>query len=52
MKHPEMKIKSNKPYDIWSNLRDSMDNVCSRESCWLNQHFVKGILKRTFKMEL
>lgn len=50
MKHPEMKIKSNKPYDIWSNLRDSMDNVCSRESCWLNQQFIKeNISDKMFK---
>ena len=50
MKHPGMKIKSNKPYDIWTNLRDNMDNVCSRESCWLNQQFVKeNVSSKMFK---
>ena len=41
MKHKDMKIKSNKPYDIWTTLKDNMENVCSRESCWLNQQFMK-----------
>ncbi len=50
MKHPGMKIKSNKPYDIWTNLRDSMENVCGRESCWLNQQFVKeNVSSKMFK---
>ena len=54
MKHPEISIKSNKPYEIWSSLRDNMENVCSRESCWLNQQFMKEnvsakMFKETFR---
>ena len=36
-KHPDMKITSNKYFDIWKDLKSLLNNTCSRESCWLNE---------------
>lgn len=43
-KHPDSKITSNVPFDIWNMLRSKFSNVCSSEKCWLKQQFFKNNL--------
>ena len=40
-RHPDVKIMSTEPRDIWNTLRDNMSNVCNVETCWLRQNFMK-----------
>lgn len=52
-RHPDGKIESSNPKEIWKGLRDNMINVCDRESCWLKQKFVDNnvaseLLSHTF----
>lgn len=52
-RHPDDKITSTTPREIWKHLKTQMKNVCYRESCWLEQSFTKNklpkdILKYTF----
>lgn len=52
-RHPDSKIQSNKSYEIWQHLRNSLSNVCETESCWLKQKFIssnldKNLLNYTF----
>ncbi len=54
LRHPDAKILSNDPKEIWNSLKINFGNTCKRESCWLNQQFVKNkidksILKNTFR---
>ena len=44
IKHPEKKINSNKPNDIWNILREKLSNSCDNEKCWLRQEFIKSNL--------
>ena len=53
-RHPDVKILSNNPKVIWTKLKTNMSSTCKRESCWLNQQFIKNkidksILKNTFR---
>jgi hypothetical protein len=49
LKHPDIKIVSNKPYDIWYALNSFMKYTCQKETCWLKQKFIKNkINKKTF----
>jgi hypothetical protein len=43
-RHPDVKIPSNNPKDIWIFLKNKLSNVCNKESCWLKQNFSKGKL--------
>ena len=43
-RHPDEKIQTNDTKEIWSYMREKMDGVCNKESCWLKQNFVKGEL--------
>ena len=36
-RHPDAKITTDTPREIWQNLRINMQDVCSRETCWLRQ---------------
>jgi hypothetical protein len=52
-RHPDVKIETTEPKEIWKLLRDNMINVCDRESCWLKQKFVDNnvaneLLSRSF----
>ena len=40
VRHPDVQIKSNDLKTIWTLLQKNLQNVCSKESCWLNQKFV------------
>ena len=42
VRHPDAQIKSNDLKTIWTLLQENLQNVCSKESCWLNQKFVDG----------
>jgi len=46
MRHPDDLIKTNVIKDIWLDIKNKMDNVCNKESCWLKQRFVNGKLKK------
>ena len=36
-RHPDSKIDSKESYDIWKNVKNNMQDVCSNESCWIKQ---------------
>ena len=40
-KHPDHKITVKTPREIWKQLKDNMNNICSTEKCWLQQEFLK-----------
>lgn len=42
MRHPDDQIKSNDLKTIWTFLQVHLQNVCSKESCWLKQKFVNN----------
>jgi hypothetical protein len=39
-RHPDHTIKTDSTYDIWKQLKTNMQDVCSIETCWLNQQFI------------
>jgi hypothetical protein len=41
IRHPDRRIDTEEPQDIWKQLRNNMNNVCESESCWLRQKFIK-----------
>lgn len=43
-RHPDSKITSNDPREIWELLKMSMMTTCNRESCWLRKLFKKNKL--------
>jgi hypothetical protein len=43
-RHPDAKIESKDPKEIWAALKNYMSNVCDKETCWLKQNFVNGRL--------
>ena len=40
VRHPDAQIKTNDLKTIWAFLQENLQNVCDKESCWLNQKFV------------
>jgi len=46
MRHPDGKINSNDPKEIWKYLQSYMKSTCNRESCWLRQNFIKNNLNK------
>jgi hypothetical protein len=44
-RHPDVIIHSKSPEDIWNLLKQFLENVCNKESCWLKQHFTNGQMK-------
>ena len=42
IRHPDCKITSKSPREIWEQLRDYIGDVCDRESCWLKQKFIEN----------
>ena len=40
VRHPDAPIKTNDLKTIWTFLQENLQNVCDKESCWLNQKFV------------
>jgi len=45
-RHPDVKIKHNKPKLIWQTLKKHLDDVCNSEMCWLNQQFITNKLDK------
>jgi len=41
-RHPDLKIETEDPMEIWENLKINMEDVCSNESCWLRQKFMEN----------
>ncbi len=41
---PKKKIKAKTKKAIWKQLKKNMNTVCSKESCWLKQNFIKNKL--------
>ena len=49
MRHPDVRIDSNKPDKIWNFLKFYMKDECKRESCWIKQTFIKDKLNAELK---
>lgn len=47
--HPDVRIKSNNPSQIWSFLREHMNDICETEKCWLKQQFMKNNIDPALK---
>jgi hypothetical protein len=41
IRHPDRRINTEEPREIWNELKIKMSNVCESESCWLRQKFIK-----------
>ena len=41
IRHPDQKITSDKPREIWKALKNNLSHICDKESCWLRQKFIK-----------
>ena len=39
-RHPDFKIQTTTPKEIWDELKNNMLDVCNNESCWLRQKFM------------
>ena len=40
-RHIDNKITATHPKAIWNDLREKLQHVCHKESCWLKQQFIK-----------
>ena len=52
-RHPDVKITTSKPHDIWNKLKTYMSATCTNELCWLKHQFIKNnmnsnLLNHTF----
>lgn len=43
-RHPDVKITSSDPKEIWHKLKTYMSATCQNELCWLKQQFIKNSL--------
>ena len=48
IRHPDVKINSNDPREIWNHLKFNMRSICKKESCWLKHKFIKNKLPSEF----
>lgn len=39
-RHPDSKISTNNPKEIWEGLKQRLGSLCNTESCWLRQKFL------------
>ena len=44
-KHPDKKIVTRQPNQIWEKLNENLNNVCDTEMCWLEQKFIDNGLR-------
>ena len=44
IRHDDDLILSSEPKQIWNSLKERLNNVCNKESCWLRQNFVSSRL--------
>lgn len=49
-RHPDVMITSNEPREIWESLKQRLNNVCNKESCWLKQNFASSGLDKEMLM--
>ena len=49
IKHPDRKILSNEPYNIWKSLQYAMSKTCNKESCWLRHKCIKEDIDLSLK---
>lgn len=49
IRHPDEKIITTIPREIWERIKEKMQSVCNKESCWLKQKFVSGKLDDELK---
>lgn len=42
IRHPDKKIITKKPREIWKILKENLSYICHKESCWLRQQFIKN----------
>ena len=48
-RHPDVPITTNDTREIWISLKQKMQGLCNKESCWLKQKFVNGKLNKELK---
>ena len=48
-RHPDSPITTNNTREIWLSLKEKMQRICNKESCWLKQQFVNGKLNKELK---
>ena len=48
-RHPDVKIDSTDPKEVWIKLKEYLKSICNKESCWLKQNFVSGKLDKELK---
>ena len=48
-RHPDVRIETTDPKQIWESLSDRLGSTCNTEACWLNQSFAKFNLDESFK---
>ena len=46
LRHPESKIQTNNPQEIWQFFKNTFNNVCDNERCWMKQEFAKNNLNK------
>lgn len=37
VRHPDVRIETNDPKEIWSSLKDRMKSMCRNEACWMQK---------------
>lgn len=47
LKHPDDKIYSKNPKQLWYTLKEKFSNVCDNEYCWLNENFKKNKINKS-----
>lgn len=48
-RHPDSKINTNNPKQIWESLKNRLSSTCNAESCWLRQKFVNDKVAREIR---
>ena len=49
LRHIDNQIDSSNPREIWSQLKQNMEDVCDSEKCWLTQKFADNNLDKDLK---
>lgn len=45
LRHPDKRINFDDPYSIWEYFKNTFDETCENEVCWLKQEFAKTLGK-------
>lgn len=49
LRHPDMLIEDNDPIEIWKFFKETFNDVCDNEQCWLKQEFSKNKIDKNVK---